>query len=237
MSSASIQIILPSSCSLMQSQLITDQCRSAWFPLTQKHQILESLSQMAFLLHAQKHSQKILKYVQIQIKIANIEQLLIQKTVVGLLNETCKCSWQTYWLEMFRGSSPISSGSKPDPDEIWLVRWCSHKSINNESEVDKSQKDNIKLIIARKNTTKSFEAAKEPLHLITLFVQLLIIAPRIFAIAFWRNDRHIAKLLRQSPCLVPFIGPIHQKINRMVNWAKLPQKGAPFWSITAVSCG
>ena len=139
---------------------------------------------------------------------------------------------------MFRGSSPISSGSKPDPDEIWLVRWCSHKSINNESEVDKSQKDNIKLITARKNTTKSFEAAKEPLHLITLFVQLLIIAPRIFAIAFWRNDRYIiAKLLRQSPCLVPFIGPIHQKINRMVNWAKLPQRGVPFWSIIAVSCG
>ena len=90
------------------------------------------------------------------------------------------------------------------------ARWCSYKSINNESEIDKSQKDNIKLIIA----------------------------PRIFAIAFWRNDRYIiAKLLRQSPCLVPFIGPIHQKINRMVNWAKLPQKGAPFWSITAVSCG
>ena len=51
---------------------------------------------------------------------------------------------------------------------------CSHKGINNENKVDKSGKDNIKFIIAGKNTAKSFEASKEPFDLITLFVQLLI---------------------------------------------------------------
>ena len=116
-------------------------------------------------------------------------------------------------------------------------RACSHKGINNESKVDKRQKDNIKFIIACKNTAKSFETAKEPLDLITLFVQLFIIVPRIFAVAFWRNDRYIAEFLRQSPCLVSFIGPVHQKINRMVSRTELPQKGAPFRSIAAVSCG
>ena len=99
---------------------------------------------------------------------------------------------------------------------------CSHKSIDNEGKVDKSQKDNIKFIIACKNTAKSFEAAKEPLDLIALFIQLLIIVLRIFAVAFWRNDRYIAKLLRQSPRLVSFIGAVHQKINRMVSRTELP---------------
>ena len=103
-----------------------------------------------------------------------------------------------------------------------FLRTCSHKYIDNEGKVDKSQKDNIKFIIAGKNTAKSFEAAKEPLDLIALFVQLLIIVPKIFAVAFWRNDRYIAKLLRQSPRLVPFIGPVHQKINRMVSRTELP---------------
>ena len=83
--------------------------------------------------------------------------------------------------------------------------------MDNESKVDKSQKDNIKFIIAGKNAAKSFETAEEPLDLITLFVQLLTIVPRIFAIAFWRNDRYIAEFLRQSPRLVPFIGSVHQK--------------------------
>lgn len=80
---------------------------------------------------------------------------------------------------------------------------CLHKGINNKIKVDKSQKDNIKFIIAGKNSAKSFETAKEPFDLIALFVQLLIIVPRIFAIAFWWNDRYIAKHLCQSLVLSP----------------------------------
>ena len=59
--------------------------------------------------------------------------------------------------------------------------------------------------------------------------------PRIFTVAFWGNYGYITEFFRQSPCLVPFIGPIHQKINRSVNRAKLPQKGAALRSIAAVS--
>ena len=98
---------------------------------------------------------------------------------------------------------------------------CSHKDINNESKVDKSQKDNIKFIIARENTAKALDAAKKPLNLIALFVQLLIIAPRIFAIAFWRNDWYITKFHGQGPCLVPLISPVHQEVKWMVSWTEL----------------
>ena len=61
--------------------------------------------------------------------------------------------------------------------------------IRNTRKIDKSQKDNIKLIIARENAAKMFDTAKKPLRLLALLVQLFIIAPRIFVIAFGRNNR------------------------------------------------
>lgn len=61
-------------------------------------------------------------------------------------------------------------------------RFCSHKSVNNESEVDKGEKDNIKFIIAGENAAKAFDTPKQPLDLIALLVQLLIIVPGIFPV-------------------------------------------------------
>ena len=72
-------------------------------------------------------------------------------------------------------------------------RVCSHKSINNQSEIDKSQKDNIKFIIAGKDATEAFDTAEKPLNMIALSVHLFIIIPGIFAIAFGRNNWRIAK--------------------------------------------
>ena len=61
--------------------------------------------------------------------------------------------------------------------------------IRNTRKIDKSKKDNIKLIIARENAAKMFDTAKKPLRPIALLVQLFIIVPRIFAITFGRNNR------------------------------------------------
>ena len=118
---------------------------------------------------------------------------------------------------------------------VLFPRMCSHKCIYNKSKIDKSQKDDIKFVIAGKNTTKTLDAAKKSLNLITLFVQFLIVVPRIFAIAFGRNNRCVAKFHGQSPGFIPFIGPVHQKINRMVCWTELPQKSTTFWTVATVS--
>ena len=53
----------------------------------------------------------------------------------------------------------------------------SHKCIHNKSKIDKSQKDDIKFVIAGKNTAKTLDAAKKPLNLVALFVQFLIVVP------------------------------------------------------------
>ena len=82
---------------------------------------------------------------------------------------------------------------------------CSYKGIDNKGKIDKGKKDNIKLIIASENTTKPFETAKKPLNLIALSVQLLIIVPRIFTVAFRRDYGYVTKFRRQRPCTVPFV--------------------------------
>ena len=73
------------------------------------------------------------------------------------------------------------------------TRLCSHKGINNECKIDKSQKDNIKLVIPCKNAAKTFDTAEKPLDLIALLVQLSIIVPRVFAIAFGRDNGCVAE--------------------------------------------
>ena len=57
---------------------------------------------------------------------------------------------------------------------------CSHKSIHSKSKIDKSQKDDIKFVIADKNATEAFDTAEKSLDLIALFVHFLIVIPRIF---------------------------------------------------------
>ena len=101
-------------------------------------------------------------------------------------------------------------------------RFCSHKSVNNESEVDKGEKDNIKFIIAGENAAKAFDTPKQPLDLIALLVQLLIIAPGIFPVLLRWNNRHIPKRQSQGSRFVTFLSPIHQPMNWTGNRTEPP---------------
>ena len=116
-----------------------------------------------------------------------------------------------------------------------IPRMCSHKCIYNKRKIDKSQKDDIKFVIAGKNTAKTLDAAKKPLNLIALFVQFLIVVPRIFTSAFGWNNGHIAKIHCQRSRLIPLISPVHQEVNRMIHWTELLQKGTAFRTIATVS--
>ncbi len=94
----------------------------------------------------------------------------------------------------------------------------------------------IEFIIAGENAAKAFYAPKQALDLISLFVQLLIIAPGIFSVPLRWNDRHIPKLQSQGSRFVTFISPVHQQMNRMVHRTELPQESTAFRSVAAVSC-
>ena len=90
------------------------------------------------------------------------------------------------------------------------------------SEVDKGEKDNIKFIIAGENAAKASDTPKQPLDLIALLVQLLIIVPGIFPVLLRWNNRHIPKRQSQGSRFVTFISPIHQQMNRTGNRTEPP---------------
>jgi hypothetical protein len=53
------------------------------------------------------------------------------------------------------------------------------KSFNDEGETDKSEKDDIEFVEARKDATKAFQAAKEPFYFIAFLVEFAILFPGI----------------------------------------------------------
>ena len=142
-----------------------------------------------------------------------------------IIKWVCSISWKNSNYTPMPYDDKIGEYSRP----------CSHKSIHSKSKIDKSQKDDIKFVIAGKNTAKTLDATKKSLNLITLFVQFLIVVPRTLTIALWRNNRHIARLHSQSSRLVPLISPVHQEVNRMVHRTELLQKGTAFWTVATVS--
>ncbi len=91
------------------------------------------------------------------------------------------------------------------------IRLCSHKGIDNKGKIDIRKEREHQAYHRSENTTKPFEAAIKPLNLIALFVQLLIIVPRIFTIGFRWDYGYAAKFCRQRPRIVSFVCPIHQK--------------------------
>jgi len=52
----------------------------------------------------------------------------------------------------------------------FFFRQCSHQGVNDKSKINNRKKNNVKFIIASKNTAKSPEPSKKPLNLIALFV-------------------------------------------------------------------
>ena len=186
-------------------------------PLTDKvRSRLKRLTDMGIVEHAGRN-----KYVLARSLYAATGQTGVHTRRVGLDRDTNK----ELLLKHIR-----SNGKSGTP-----LRLCSHKGIDNKGKIDKGKKDNIKLIIASENTTISFETAKKPLNLIALSVQLLIIVPRIFTVAFRRDYGYVTKFRRQRTRIVSFVCPVHQKIDWLVNRTKTSQQGAAFRSIAAVS--
>ena len=86
------------------------------------------------------------------------------------------------------------------------------EGLDDESEVEESQKDDVEFIEAGEDAAEAFEPAEEPLDLITLAVHGFIILPGTQAIAFGRNHREEAKLQSQLESLIVFIGAVQDEM-------------------------
>ena len=76
------------------------------------------------------------------------------------------------------------------------------EGLDDQSEVEESQKDDVEFIEAREDAAEAFESAEKPLDLIALAVHGFIILPGLQAIASRRNLRDVAKVQSQLESLV-----------------------------------
>ena len=84
------------------------------------------------------------------------------------------------------------------------------EGLDDQGEVKESQKDDVEFIAAREDAAAAFEPAEQPLDLVALAVQGLIVLPGLQAIACGRNHRKEAKVQSQLESLVVLIGVQYQ---------------------------
>ena len=75
----------------------------------------------------------------------------------------------------------------------------------------------IQLVIPRKYPTELLDIAKVTLHNIPALIQLLIILPRLLAVALRRDRRNHATLFRHRTTLITLISLVHHQRFALVN--------------------
>ncbi len=68
------------------------------------------------------------------------------------------------------------------------------EGLDDQGEIEESQKDDIEFIEAGEDAAETFESAEEPLDLIALAIDGFVVLPGLQAIAFGRNHREEAKV-------------------------------------------
>ena len=82
------------------------------------------------------------------------------------------------------------------------------EGLDDQGEVEESEEDDIEFIESRE------DAAEEPLHLVALAVQSLIILPGLEAVVAGLNHREVAKIESQLERGVVLVGLVQDEIQR-----------------------
>src|SRR3972149_8651422 len=98
------------------------------------------------------------------------------------------------------------------------------EGLDDQSEVEESQKDDVEFIEAREDATKAFESAEEPLDLVAFAVHGFIVLPGLQAIASGRNHRDEAKVQSQLESLVVLVGAVPEEMQRCGQRSDTAQK-------------
>jgi hypothetical protein len=88
------------------------------------------------------------------------------------------------------------------------------KRLDDESKTDESNEDDIELAEAGEDAAESFEPPEEPLALMALAVEGLVIWSGLQAIALERHPRDEAKIQGQVPGLVVLVSAVHHQMQR-----------------------
>jgi hypothetical protein len=86
------------------------------------------------------------------------------------------------------------------------------EGLDDQGEVEESEEDDIEFIETGEDAAEAFEPAEEPLDLVALAVQSLIVEPRMQAIVAGRNDREEAEVQSQLERSVVLVGAVQDEM-------------------------
>nr|AAC18421.1 P38K [Pseudomonas putida] len=76
----------------------------------------------------------------------------------------------------------------------------------------------------REKIRRSFESTEQPLHLIAALVHLAVVVPRFDPRLHWWHHRNETQIQCQLPCLVAFVGTVHQQMHRSAGRPKTAEQ-------------
>ena len=80
--------------------------------------------------------------------------------------------------------------------------------------MDKGEKHHVQLLESGEDSAKALESAKESLDLVAATIHGTIVLPGGHSVRFRRDDRDIPQIEGQLTGFIPFVGPIHEQVNR-----------------------
>jgi len=86
------------------------------------------------------------------------------------------------------------------------------EGLDDQGEVEESEEDDIEFVEAREDAAEAFEPAEEPLDLVALAVQGLIVEPGMQAIAARGDHREEAKVQSQLERGVILVGAVQDEM-------------------------
>ena len=116
-----------------------------------------------------------------------------------------------------------------------LGRVNTTECFNDQSEMNKSDKHYIEFLEAREDAPEALEPAKQAFDFVTAAVHRAIVFPGVNAIALGRDHWHQAQFKRQLTRLIPFVGAVHQQIQRAVGRTESIQQCAAFGRIVCLA--
>ena len=103
--------------------------------------------------------------------------------------------------------------------------------------MDKGLEHHIKFLEAGEDAAEAFEPTKQSLDFVAPVVHGAVVLPNGDAVLLGRHDGDEAKVERQLPGVVSFVGSVHQQMNRPGRRAKLAQECAPFRRVVRIAGG
>src|SRR5258708_11501345 len=90
--------------------------------------------------------------------------------------------------------------------------------------MNEGHEHHVEFLESREDAPEALEPAKQALDLVAPLVHLAVVLPRGDAIRLWWHDRDETQVQCQLPGFLPFVGTVHQQVNRPAGLAQTVQE-------------